>query len=414
MTNRIINGVSAPISTPYHVFRPSLVAEDAHAIRSGLASSLPLLDLFYSTKTNPLPALLSQMADAGWGIEMVSPGDRAAAYACGAPADRLLLNGAAWTRDELEDALFTKEIGQATVDSTAMAELLLQCLRESSRDRAPLRVAFRIHDGESHFGFATDAAELARTSHRLAALPPRRIGTYGLQLHRNPPGSAASPAHIAGDFASRAETLLAVAPCLARSPTFFDLGGGLDSPWVYRPAPAELADFHHPSRGRALRGSHPLPQWDLRETAGLVARAVARAMKPLPEARIQFELGRAVCTRALSTVITVRSVKRGLYPDAAILLTDGNTALLGPLHRGIHPVRAHYARTGEERVFVYGNLPHSGDWLMQDLTLPPAEIGDQIEILHTGAYFLPLEARFGCALPAIVHESTGEVLRPGR
>jgi diaminopimelate decarboxylase len=137
-------------------------------------------------------------------------------------------------------------------------------------------------------------------------------------------------------------------------------------------------------------------------------------MKPLPEARIQFELGRAVCTRALSTVITVRSVKRGLYPDAAILLTDGNTALLGPLHRGVHPVRAHYARAGEERVFMYGNLPHSGDWLMQDLTLPPAEIGDQIEILHTGAYFLPLEARFGCALPAIVHESTGEILRPGR
>jgi diaminopimelate decarboxylase len=187
---------------------------------------------------------------------------------------------------------------------------------------------------------------------------------------------------------------------------YLNFGGGFDSPYVYRPHPRELGRFHNPSEAESFRSRYAAgPRFSLRESAERAARAIAEEVGG--SYRILFEPGRAVCARALSTVLGVRAVKRGHYPDAQVVLTDGATSFLGPLHRGVHPLE----RAGERPTFVYGALPHSGDWLFQNVKLPALEEGDRLRVLHTGAYFLPLEAKFGHELPSIYDARTGEKLR---
>jgi diaminopimelate decarboxylase len=390
------------LPTPLHLFSEASVREDARSLAKGLREAIPTLELYYSAKTNALPALLRLLLSDGWGIELVCPGDRRAAAQAGAPGDRLLLNGAAWTKAGLEEAVFADEVGQVTLDSLAMADLLQKVLL-SSRSRPPLRVALRLHDGDSHFGFPADALQEAH-----AHIPSRGVAATGLHLHRNSPGSPASLDELSADFSSRCRQLLPLAESLPVS--FLDLGGGIDSPWVYRPPPAELGDFHSPSATGRFRAHAGRERFSLLEAGRRIGAGLKAVLgEQFGRWQIQLEPGRSICTRALSTLLEVRAAKRGLYPDADIIVTDGNTAILGPLHRGVHPLRAE--KEGERRCFVYGNLPHSGDWLFQAVNLPWLEPGERIQILHTGAYFLAMEANFGLPRPGIYDEISGAVLR---
>ncbi len=193
---------------------------------------------------------------------------------------------------------------------------------------------------------------------------------------------------------------------------FCDLGGGIDSPFVYRLHPSEFGEFHTPKTASAFRDRNLSVRFSLREAGSELGKAVRSELGSFWEdKRVLFEPGRAVCTRALSTLVEVKSVKRHFYPDAEVILTDGNTALLGPVHRGVHTIApALKARPITISTFVYGNLPHSGDWLFQDVKLPPQHVGDRLLISHTGAYFQPLEASFGHPLPMVIRADRDEVI----
>lgn len=396
--------------TPLHLYYENRLREDARALREGIHSVLPEAALFYSAKTNPLPALIACLLGEGWNIETVSPADRRAALEAGATGERLLLNGNAWTEEQLTEALFNQGVGRLTLDSSAMARLLGKVLR-SRPSPPPLEIAFRVHDGQSHFGFPAHSDPLGAA---FRELPESAIKSIGLHIHSNPPGSIRRLESLAEDFQERSRKTLRAAECLnqvslAKKISFVDLGGGLDSPWVYRPSPAELGDFHNPEKAESFRVSAHR-DFDLREIGKTAAEAVHKVLGDRGW-KISFEPGRAVCTRALSTLVEVKAVKSGLYPDGEIVITDGNTAILGPLHRGLHPVSALGAAGPNQRTFVYGNLPHSGDWLFQSVPLPKLKTGDRLLISHTGAYFLALEANFGLPRPGIYDSGRELTLR---
>lgn len=399
----------APFShfpTPFHVYNESHALEDAKALSEGLRHFLPTLELYFSTKTNSLVSLLKAMLAEGWGLEVVCPGDRQAAILAGAKGSQLLMNGPAWSATQLADAIFAQEVGQITLDSPAMANLLATTLNSHSKSRPPLKVAFRIHDGNSHFGFPPNL-ELIKSA--IAQMPAHTVSAFGLHIHRNPPSSVGHIEEIADDFRTRAEILSGLAQHIHEI-TFLDLGGGIDSPWVYRPSPSELGDFHHPVEAESIRRKNLSPRFALKDAGHKVSAAVRACLGTnLARWQVQMEPGRAVCTRALSTVVEVQSVKKELYPGSSIVITDGNTAILGPLHRGVHPIIAEIE--GFQNTFVYGNLPHSADWLFQGVKLPELKIGDRLLIKNTGAYFLALEANFGHARPGIYSEEMGLVVR---
>jgi diaminopimelate decarboxylase len=398
----------AKYPTPLHIFWESLALEDARELKKGLFSGLSTPELYYSVKTNPLIPLLRALLAEGWGMEAVGEENLRAARAAGTPADKILFNGAAWSRPELERAIFELGVTSFTVDSQPMAELLATVLRSRPAPRA-LDVALRLHDGNSHFGFPAHVHALRRA---LETFPADGIQAFGLQVHRNPAGSPASAAAIAEDFRERCFRVKAALAALEGTPwenkiDYVDLGGGIDSPHVYRPHPSELAAFHDPGKVAAFRESVRRERFTLRE-AGEAIAAVVRDELGLDWAkrRILFEPGRAACTRALSTLVEVKAVKRDFYPEAQVVITDGDTAFLGPLHRGVHPL----SPGGERNSFVYGRLPHSGDWLFQSVALPELHEGDRLLIGCTGAYFLPLAASFGHSRPLIVRADRDETI----
>lgn len=397
--------------TPVHVFHEDNLLADAAELEEGLKSSLPGAALYYSTKTNSLLPLLRALVARGWGLEVVAPKDRKQAVAAGCGGDKVLLNGAAWTREGLEEALFTDGIRNVTLDSECMAELLGSVLR--SKPGVRLNVALRLHDGNSHFGFPASRESFERA---WGFLPRGSVESVGFHIHVNPAGSIRSLDELSADFRARAKRVNEALIALGGSPwkplvQFCDLGGGIDSPFVYRPHPAELGEFHNPRLVQAFREKYLRVRFSLREAGAELGRAVRAELGDFwVGKKIFFEPGRAVCTRALSTIVEVRSVKPGFYPDAEVVLTDGNTAILGPVHRGVHLISA--LKAGElVSTFVYGNLPHSGDWLFQSVPLPRLNVGDRLLISHTGAYYQPLEAAFGHELPKVVRADRDEMVK---
>jgi len=407
-----IPGHLAKYPTPLHIYYEKYLVADARALEEGLKSTLPNAELFYSTKTNSLLPILKALLLTGWGLEVVGPQDHARALEAGLTGEKTLLGGPAWTKPSLEAALFKHGVKSLIIDSHSMAELLGSVLK--SNEKIPkLHIALRLHEGESHFGFHLSRENFERAWN---FLPKEAIASLGFHIHRNPPGSTRNLEEVSSDFRFRAKqvnlALASLEGTLWRSLVqFADLGGGFDSPFVYRVHPRELSDFHNPNKAAAFREHKMHTRFSLREMAAEVGREVRAELGILWEGkRILFEPGRSVCARALSTLVEVRSVKRDFYPDAQVILTDGNTAILGPLHRNVHQVFSSNEGLGAP-TFVYGNLPHSGDWLFQNVNLSAQKTGDRLLIRHTGAYFQPLEANFGHAKPMVVHANRDEVVR---
>lgn len=399
----------AKYPTPLHIYYRKRLVEDAAELESGLKSALSDVELCFSTKTNSLLVLLRELVSRNWSLEVVSASDLQSAIRTGIAPERVLLNGFAWTKDFLARALFDIGVRHLTIDSVAMAKLLRETLAMNPNPDK-LRVAIRIHDGNSHFGVAANPEALKAV---LKEIPAQHVDKYGLHFHRNPVCSPETAEEIAIDFHQRTLRLLEVEKMTTQEFSFFDLGGGMDTPWIYRPSPDALGDFHHPERGVAIRETNLQKRFSLRKVCEEVSLSVKKALSGSKGKKILFEPGRSVCCRAISTIIQVIAVKPGIYPEGDIVITDGNTAILGPVHRGVHPLTPHLNRTpGPLRnAFVYGNLPHSGDWLFQNIRLPQLFEGDRLVISHTGAYFFPLEANFGLPRPGVIDAETGHFVR---
>ena len=404
------------LATPVHIFYRDRVKQDAEAIKTGLSQSLNSLDLIFSVKTNPLPELLRLLSALGWQMEVVSPGDLAATQKACIPGAQLILSGAGWKLDFLKSAIHDNNVRSFVLDSPGSAQLLAQALKPIANDD-PLTILLRLNDGDSHFGVHPSAETF-----RLMLEPFQRFSSLeiGLHIHKNSHGSPENEQQVIRDFRDRLQVLTVAKNLLEKSVDqpvlIFNLGGGIDSPFTYNLPPAKIGDYHNPSRAPKFRALIEDSRFSLEHLAGNISAEIAKALVPqnTSSVRIQFELGRSVSARALSTLITVLNVKNSLYPDAVIAITDGNTATMGPIQRCLHPIHAFTKNSSTNCPhFIYGNLPHSGDWLFQNLDLPTLTVGDQILIEHTGAYLLPLEAEFGFSLPAIYDLENETYLRQG-
>lgn len=389
------------LKTPYFLFNGSYFREDAKALYTGLCKHLPTIQINYSTKTNHLPACLNIAREMGFYFEVVGPDDLATCLKISIPGYRISLGGPSWTKALVQEAV-SVGVGQFICDSYSNAQILLSLIPAHPQLKN-VRVGFRIYDGESHFGFSPSDLKLEELVKQFEKVG---VSQLGLHLHRNPGGSVESMQELVDDFSTRAKILLSVAQKIQR-PAFFNLGGGIDSPWVYRVAPAKLGDFHNPNASAILREkAAPRPRFSLEKAGEEVGAIIKKEIsEKFPHAQIQLEPGRAVCTRALSTVLSVTAVKKDFYPNHQVLITDGSTAALGPIHRSIHSISAE--KEGSAPSFVYGHLPHSGDWLFQNISLPQMREGEKLLVENTGAYFLALESKFGFPFLKIYDSESG-------
>jgi diaminopimelate decarboxylase len=372
--------------TPLYVTDLGVLADAASQVR--LAFPDPWLR-HYSVKANDVPAIIAAVARHGFGANVVSRGEWAAATRAGVPNDRITLEGIGKTTADLRSAAGAARDGRplrwVAIESPEEAGALSAIVRRTHGLR--IDVLYRLNPDvvpETLVGLAVGAgdAKFGMTETELGTAieagggPDGPLRPRGIHLHV---GSQLGAVDAWRDAVRRG---LAVAALWRGSIETFDtldVGGGF---------PVFDRDTPSPAPGRFAR-----------ELPGLLD-ALPVDRRPI---RLAVEPGRFLVARAgwlLARVLHVRD--RG---GRQVVLDAGMTELIRPaLYGARHPIvaltslgRAHdepwpaaaitasAGRVGFEPTRVEGPICESTDSLgVHDL--PPLRRGDLVAIADAGAY----------------------------
>jgi diaminopimelate decarboxylase/aspartate kinase len=352
--------------TPRYVYDPATVRAHAQTLRR----HVPCVDRwFYAIKANAHPALLGEIAAAGFGLECVSPGelDRAAAVAAPAQVPLLLTPNFAPRREYVQGY---RRGAIVTVDN-------LHPLAHWGADFAGREVMLRIdlgvgrghHDkvktggAKSKFGLALD--ELADFQ-RLAAQHDVRIA--GLHAHLG--SGILDAAHwrdVYVQLASLAEKIGSV--------RVLNIGGGFGVPARADEQALDLAEL---------------------------GRALVEVKTAYPQFELWAEPGRYLVADAGVLLCCVTQLKR--KGDVRYVGVDcGMNSLIRPaLYEAWHEI-VNLTRIDAERselVQVVGPICESGDVLGRNRRMPPACEGDVMLIAQAGAYGAAMASHYNLRDPA--------------
>src|SRR6476661_344697 len=149
--------IAASVGTPVYVYSTATMCRHVEALRSALA---PLCDplIAYAVKANPNSAVISTLARAGLGADVVSGGEYQRARAAGVPGDKIVFSGVGKTEEEMVQAL-DGGVYQFNLESFEEAEMLSGVATAMGRT-AP--VGFRVNPdvgAGGHAKITTGAAE---------------------------------------------------------------------------------------------------------------------------------------------------------------------------------------------------------------------------------------------------------------
>jgi diaminopimelate decarboxylase len=322
-------------------------------------------------KANDTPAVIAAVAERGFGANVVSRGEWAAARRARVPDARISLEGIGKTTADLRAAVRAARDGhplawvalESPEEAAALARLAtragvtLDVLYRLNPDVAPeTQASLAVGAGASKFGMTEMEIGAAITAGGGADGPLR---PRGLHLHV---GSQLGAVDAWRDAVRKGLALTAL--WRGTIPTFdtLDVGGGFPVAPVGQPAPS-VERF-------------------ARELPALLA-AIPAERRP---ARLAIEPGRALVARAGWIVARVLHARERV--GRQVVIDAGMTELIRPaLYGAHHPVVALNARTTDDvaPTRVEGPICESTDSLGTH-DLPPLRRGDLVAIADAGAY----------------------------
>src|SRR5947209_11151562 len=149
--------IAAAVGTPVYVYSTATMCRHVAALKAALE---PLRDplIAYAVKANPNGAVISTLARAGLGADVVSGGEYRRARAAGVPEDKIVFSGVGKTAEEMRLAL-EGGLYQFNLESLDEAEMLSAVANAMGRT-AP--VGFRVNPdvaAGAHAKITTGAAE---------------------------------------------------------------------------------------------------------------------------------------------------------------------------------------------------------------------------------------------------------------
>jgi len=351
--------LAAEVGTPAYVYSKAALLESLAAYDRAFRD-VPHV-VCYSVKANSNLGVLSVLAKAGAGADIVSGGELFRALRAGVPAKKIIFSGVGKSRDELRDAL-KAEILMFNVES-----------RSEMGVRAP--VALRVNpdvDPQTHPYIATGLktskfgipyADALQVYEEAAAL--KGLSVIGADMHIGSQLTQATPvadavARVVGLVKSLRERRIEV--------RMIDVGGGL---------------------GIRYRDETPPTQEQY-------------AMLLLPALRevgvtVLLEPGRSIVGNAgalLSRVLYRKDTgtKKFVVIDAA--MNDLIRPSLYDAHHDIVPVDERRRSAPTEKVDVVGPICESGDFLAKDRELPKVEEDDLVALMSAGAYGFAMASNY--------------------
>ncbi|MEB3321238.1 MAG: diaminopimelate decarboxylase [Synechococcaceae cyanobacterium] len=385
--------------TPLYVLDEATLRATCRAYREALASAYPGPSLaLYASKANSSLAITALVASEGLGLDAVSAGELLTALEGGMPPERIVLHGNNKSLQELELAV---ERGVTVVVDNWLDLQLLADLAPALP--TPVRLMVRFTPGiechtheyirtghlDSKFGFDPD--QLERVLRHLADCPWALLD--GLHAHI---GSQIFELHPHRDLAEVMADALALARSLGHPCSDLNVGGGLGIRYVESDDPPSIQDW-------------------VAEVAGAVAAACRRRELTLP--RLLCEPGRSLVATAGLTLYTVGS-RKPIPGLRTYLSVDGG------MSDNPRPItyRSPYTAVLADRpreapgepVTLAGKHCESGDVLLHDLALPPAQPGDVLVVFATGAYNASMGSNYNrIPRPAtvLVHEGKADLVQ---
>ncbi|HEV8473601.1 MAG TPA: diaminopimelate decarboxylase [Methylomirabilota bacterium] len=357
------------VGTPAYVYSKAALLESYHAYDHAFAG-VPHL-VCYSIKANSNLAVISTLAQAGAGADIVSGGELHRALRAGVPPKKIIFSGVGKTRDEMRDAL-KADILLFNVESVSELRALDEVARAMGA-RAP--VALRVNpdvDPQTHTYIATGLKTAkfgipytqALAAYEEAARLPG-IEVTGADMHI---GSQLTKMGPLGDAVARIASLVKQLRERRIEITTIDVGGGLGIRYHDETPPthAEYATVLLPA---------------LRELGVTVLLEPGRS--------IVGNAG-ALLTRVLYHKRT--DAKTFVVVDAA--MNDLVRPAFYDSYHAIVPVAEIRAGAPVEIADVVGPICESGDFFAKDRELPRPEEGDLVAILSAGAYGFAMASNY--------------------
>lgn len=381
--------------TPFYVFSSTRLSS-ALARFHDFTASLPIpSEVYYSYKTNYLPALCGELADAGIGAEVTSPAEWRSARQLHR-AERIVVNGIGKCADGLL---------QEIVDDASTAPRLVNLETDTEIDvvsrrtagSQPLSVGVRVtipevsgelgRDPSEHwsrgvtkFGWTIGGTAVLDACRKLVSSD--RVRLEALHLHFGSQLVSAARYDVAlgrlGDLIERLKNSGITVATL-------DLGGGIASGWVTKRRTGPLFDLLKVVGLPTPKSQQKAP--DLEGIAAVFHRHAAR-LADLGVTKLIFEPGRFLAEPSMVAVARVIAVRRD---------GDRRHAVLDLGTNGLHCWRGNETRpiafdtAGEgpaEAVQLVGPLCHRSDDFGKMTAPAPLQAGDLVCFDAVGAYSL--------------------------
>lgn len=382
-----------------HVVRTEALARNA-AAALGTGTSVPHADAFYSYKTNPVPAVLRRLHDAGIGAEVTSPFELWLAERLGVPGERIVYNGPGKSDDTLRRAI---ELGTLMINANSLGELsrIAKVAAELGR---PANVGIRValpgawagqfgvrHDHPGLFAAITDASS------------DPLLDLRGIHVHRG--GAIETPDGLQAHVAAALDWCDVARRRTGWHPEIIDIGGSVACPTVAS-IPARQYRLNR-AFGVDLLPPEPAARLHIGAASALAARLVSEhsAEHGLATPRVIQEPGRALTSDAQLLLTTVLEVKDDAALHHAVL--DVGFVSAEPVQTEYHQLFSVSAPTAHASApyRLVGPVCTPADVLYNHWRLPELEPGHVLAIMDSGAYFVPQAGTFSFPrLPIVVQE----------
>ena len=333
----------------------------------------------------------------GLGGDVVSGGELYTAIKAGFPMDKIYFHGNNKTAEELEMAV-ENGVGHIIVDNIYELEML----NEIAKARGVVQnIMFRIKPGidahthsyirtgqiDSKFGVALEngeAFEIYERAHRMSNVNPDGLHCHiGSNIFDVDPFCEAAEVmmNFAGDLKDR----------LGLEIKKLNLGGGYGIMYTEKDDPVPYDEY-------------------IKHVSEVVKTTAAKRGLNIPF--ILMEPGRSIVAPAGITLYTVGGIKDiknvrkyvsvdgGMGDNPRYILYESEYAAVIANKAGDAPT---------DKVTVAGKCCESGDILLNDTMLAPAEVGDTLAVLATGAYNYSMASNYNrIPRPAIVAVSGGK------
>jgi len=361
--------------TPLYIYDAALLRRRLQLLRAHLPSRV---EVFFSVKANPNPAVIRVFVEEGAGTEVASAAEYLRARAAGCAPERILFAGPGKGADELEEVV-RQGIGEVHVESLEELAVLDGLGRRAG---TPVPVAVRVNPSVAVAGgamrmgglpaaFGFDEEGLEEVVRAVEAAPGVRLQG----LHQYAGTQILDAEVLAAQWKHAVELAGRVAALIGRPLSRVDLGGGLGIPYFPHESPLDLAAVQaRMAPVFAALDSHPL----------------------LANTRFVVEPGRFLAGPAGLYLARVRSVKQSR--GTTFLILDGglhhHLAASGNLGQAIkrdYPLLNASRMTeapAPQLATVVGPLCTPLDTLGRQARLPVTRPGDLVAVLQSGAYGL--------------------------